>query len=242
MRKIVALLTTIAGTVTFYGAGHATLINGGFDAADYYMQDLSGWNIDRGSVQQGNVEVKELHITDQGTYYTPRNGKNLAVLTAGDLVVGHTGAPTGLRPTLLWQTLQATAGQQIAGAAAFDSFDMWTFGDYGFVRMFAGNAIGSILPDWAGDTGSAWQLFYDVAGEPFTDGPWKRWQWTAPTTGTYTLAFGVANGGDDPQYGGYNPSELVVDAVDAVPEPATMILFGLGLPALAFLRRRTRDS
>ena len=61
---------------------------------------------------------------------------------------------------------------------------------------------------------------------------WKPFSFTAPTAGLYTIGFGVFNVTDNLQ-----DSYL---GVDAVPEPCTLALLGLGFAGLLFRRRRAQ--
>jgi hypothetical protein len=63
--------------------------------------------------------------------------------------------------------------------------------------------------------------------------PWEFWSWTAATTDTYILKFGIANAMDSTL-----DSRALFDANTVIPEPGTIILFGSGLIGLGgFVRK-----
>lgn len=237
MKRIMCIFAALSLLAVASTAGATELfINGGFEADAYYMQDLSGWTLDNGSLGMGSAQVKPVHVTDQGNTYDPVEGSNFVVLTAGDLVVDINGDPVpGSRPTTLSQSFTVAAGlgtTTVSGWAAFDAMDYGSFADFGYVRILDAN--GNILAT----------PFFDeitVNSDPYFDGPWTQWFWSTAVAGTYFLEFGVADVGDDPAFPApWNSSMLLVDGVTAssVPEPSTLILSLAGLAAVVFVRRR----
>lgn len=78
-------------------------------------------------------------------------------------------------------------------------------------------------------------LAYQGVGEDFSikkDGNYKTW-----TDREYLLAWEDLPGGGDMNYTDY---AVMVESVEPVPEPATMLLFGAGLAGLAGVRRRIK--
>lgn len=73
----------------------------------------------------------------------------------------------------------------------------------------------------------------------FSESGYLLFTFTAPTTGSYTLRFGVANGETGTEGTSSTPSGLLVDnlRIVPVPEPTSMAALGLGLLAAARRRR-----
>jgi hypothetical protein len=66
---------------------------------------------------------------------------------------------------------------------------------------------------------------------------WIQSLYTITTAGTYRLEFGVINWNDQSFDSGLAFSGIAIDGVP-IPEPATLVLFGLGLLGAAWTRRR----
>ena len=78
---------------------------------------------------------------------------------------------------------------------------------------------------------------------------WQLANYTINSTGSYYLAFGATNSGDTGYNTGLAVDGVTVDGqqllpvpVSAVPEPASMALFGAGLAGVAWTRRRSRPQ
>jgi hypothetical protein len=153
--------------------------------------------------------------------YGPQEGAHLAAIEAG------LGPDV---PTTLSRTFSLRAGATISGYAGFQSNDTATLGglntDYGSLSI-----NDSPLLSWR----SADFPDFGASG-------WKRFAFTAPRDGDYTLELAVANGIDN-----VSDSGAVLDGVtvsdpppgeNAVPEPSSLAVLLSGAGWLGVRRRR----
>jgi hypothetical protein len=151
------------------------------------------------------------------------NGGSVSVVSTGPIYSGTYSASlyAGLGAyvsTTLSQTVFLTAGETIKGAADFLAHDHMPFDDYASVT------IGGVTL-FSADVG--------LVGDYGTTG-WVPYSFTAPTSGSYTVAASVANAFDN-----MLSSELRIDAaVAAVPEPSTWAMLMLGFAGLGFASYR----
>jgi hypothetical protein len=154
-----------------------------------------------------------------GLTYSPVEGSYFAVLEAG--------TDDGVYSTLS-QGIAMSAGESLFGLAAFDYRDYDPYDDSAYVK---------ILDNLGNEIATPW-FENGLAHPDFWDGPWTSWTWTAASTDTYFVQFGVANMGDNQAN-----SAALFDAVGStapVPEPATMLLMGTGIAGLIAARRKKK--
>lgn len=212
MNKLLVCLGILTLIIGIPGIASATLINVGFETGN-----LTGWTAN----DSGLVSVVTSHDADFSTY-SPIEGSFFALLDSG---LGE-----GVYTTLM-QDFSISSGSLLQGWAAFDSGDGLPFNDDAYVKIFdsTGNAIAT---PWFSDVATV-----GTSG----DGPWTYWSWAPPASDNYTLQFGVADQGDAvaDSFALFD-ANVITNA--AIPEPASLSLFGLGLLGLFRLRRKNRKE
>lgn len=124
--------------------------------------------------------------------------------------------------TTISQAITLEAGDVLTGWAQFYNVDYGIYNDTSFVSV--------------GDV----NLFkWDTAGTDAsqTSGPVK-FSYTAATAGVYQLVAGVANIGDNVNHSRLNVWDFAIANANAVPEPGSVALFGLGMLGAAAVRRK----
>ncbi len=174
-------------------------------------------------------------------YWYPQEGQNFLALGTG------TSGPN------IWQsvtqTIEVANGTKLSGFAAFDWND--TFLSTNVPAPTVDGARVSIFQGTS-TTGTAFDTPFNWSGASvippppapggvrvpsYFNGLWTQWFSTALAAGTYTVEYAVRNTGDtrDQSFGYF-------DAVTAVPEPATLALFVIGLAGLTSMKRRKNVS
>jgi hypothetical protein len=148
------------------------------------------------------------------TELTPFEGSKFALLSNGDPTISY---------AKMSQTITVDAGDIITGAYFFGACDYVPWDDYAEIKLVAGAGSDIVLVHIS---------VADVGNYGSTDG-WITFQSDAFTDlncGTYTLVCSVDDR-DDQQLESY----FAVDALQIVPEPASMMLLVSGL---CLLRRK----
>jgi hypothetical protein len=194
--------------LSFASGANASIINGGFATGDF-----TGWT--QNLLSGGFQGVVGSHSGDSISY-GPKGGSSFALFQASS---------EGIL-TSISQGFELDAGQTLSGWAFFDSRDYLPYNDYAKVEIYdSGNAL--VATPFYADVG--------MVGS-YGDGAWTPWSFTATVDGVYSILLGVANIGDSgySSYAGFDE----IHAPVAIPEPATLTLFGVGLAGLGFARRR----
>lgn len=176
--------------------------------------------------------------------YKPVEGNYFTVLGAGDLA--HEFA-------MLSQRISLNRGDTLEGSASFccgsevyyptEPIDSMNFNDYASISVL--NSQGNIVAEpWHADSYDLGYIETNPQGEiiggvDFGPLPWQHWSWTAPESGNYTLEYKTTQGGDlvGASYALFDGPR---DKSTAVPEPSSMILFGLASAGIFAAHRSSR--
>lgn len=194
--------------VAFAGVSQASVL---FNSS-FEAGNLTGWDT---FVPTGaSINVVSTHTDTSGSAtgtasWTPTDGSNFALIASGGLGI----------PTELAQTFSVAQGDVLTFDYFWDSQDDFLFNDI---------AIGSIVYNDV-------LFMQSVVTDPmdYWGTPWTHVSYTFANSGIYTLRFTIANGDDD-----LLSSYLGLDNLMIIPEPATMLLLGLGG---VFLRRKRKQ-
>lgn len=234
--RITTFLTVLA--VVFGGVGQAEAVlinNGGFESSDF-----TGWS---------TIGVTSIETVAYGT--GPTEGTYQALVTADEslsLVLGSTietflGLMAGTLEGLI--TDDVTTGSAIKQTITAGAGDMLTF-DWNFLtdEVEAGKSeeqAGDVVPDFAfvSIVSGTSEILADAVSSTFVSSStsffdetgFSTFSYMFPTSGTFTLGFGVMHVGDEDV-----DSALLIDNI--IPEPATVALLGLG--SLVLIRRKRR--
>jgi hypothetical protein len=203
----------------------ADVTNGGFETGDF-----TGWStigvasIETAAYGAGPTEgsYQALVISEDGSLVSDSTIETFLGLAAGTLdglIDDDATAGSAIK-----QTITASAGDMLTFDWNFLTDEMvGTVPDFTFVSIVSGTS--EILADVGSST------FVSSATTFSNETGFTMFTYTFPTSGTFTLGFGVMHAWDNEVDSG-----LLLDNVTIIPEPTTICLLGLG--ALSLLRRK----
>ncbi|MCY2997856.1 MAG: hypothetical protein NT168_07055 [Planctomycetota bacterium] len=174
-----------------------------------FENGLANWSVSRNSDFQGDPIL----VVTQFQNYSPTKGSSFALLRSS------------LENTYnrLFQAVNLKAGDRLAGSAFFKTQDYLPFDDDAYIRIVELDAVlFSSRVSAVGDYGGT---------------PWTNFEFTIPTTGTFTIELAVRNAID-----GAASSYLGVDNLRAVPEPTSMATVSLASVFLLGRLKRLRKK
>jgi hypothetical protein len=194
----------------------AAVTNGSFETGD-----LTGWSwtIPAGA----SIDVVASHGDPDGTGTT-----SWAPVEGGRFALLKTDGPGSL--TQLYQSLSMTPGVPLMFDYFWDSRDSKPFNDTASLSIYSGAGL-------AGPLVSTFTLgSVNTDPQNYWGTPWQTVSLYLANAGLYTVVFEVRNSLD-----GIKDSYLGIDNVflpQAVPEPGAILLGGIGIGLVGWLRRR----
>ncbi|UCC97075.1 MAG: hypothetical protein JSW66_14660 [Phycisphaerales bacterium] len=215
MKKL-TMICVLAALVVPGSGVRAAVTNGSFETGD-----LTGWSwtIPAGA----SIDVVTSHSDPTGTGTTswgPTDGSYFALL--------KTDGPGSL--TQLYQSYSMTPGNPLMFDYFWDSRDYKPFDDTATLSVYSGVGVGGPL------VGSITLNSVSADPQDYWGTPWQTWSLDVGSAGLYTVAFEVRNSLD-----GILDSFIGIDNVrlDIIPAPEAVLLAGIGVGLIGWLRRRS---
>jgi len=214
MKKLIMICALTIMILAVSGA-QASLTNGSFETGD-----ISGWTAVLpfgGSVNVVTVHSEPVPPATGTTSWAPTDGSAFALL--------KTDGPGSL--SQLYQSFYATAGASISLDYFWDSMDYVPFDDATTGTILAGIGTGGPVVT---------TLFaHNINSDPadYWGTPWTSVSYTFGSSGTYTLLIEVWNGLDS-----ILDSYVGIDNAIVIPAPGAIVLSGIGISLVGWLRRR----
>lgn len=213
--KTLAVVCALAVWMMLAPSAQAGVTNGSFESGD-----LTGWS---SIVPAGaSIDVVTSHSDPTGTgttSWTATDGAYFALL--------KTDGPGSL--TRLYQSFAMTPEYPLTFDYFWDSRDFKPFGDTAELSVYSGIGLEGPLVSTVelGCVNTDPQDYYGTA--------WETWSLSVASAGMYTVVFEVRNSLDS-----IKDSYVGIDNVrlDVIPEPGAILLGGIGIGLVGWLRRR----
>jgi hypothetical protein len=174
-----------------------------------FENGLANWSVS----QNADVLGDPILVVSQFESYGPTEGSSFALLRSSFTDTYNR----------LFQAVDLKAGDRLAGSAFFKTQDYLPFDDDEYIRIVELDAVlFSSRVSAVGNYGGT---------------PWTNFEFTIPTTGTYTIELAIRNAIDDAA-----PSYLGVDNLRMVPEPTSMATMSLASVFLLGRLKRLRKK
>ncbi len=213
LTALFVVLATPAFSASILNPGFENGLTGWTVIVDYLSGDTQTFENGVGQTYAARV-ASHTSVPSGTTTYSPMEGNWFLELNTGP-------ADSNVATVGVFQSFSAQEGDTLSGYAAFDSgvvLGRLSSREYAQTIIESDNILAVPFD----------QTVMDLGGDG--EGEWTKWTWTAPTDGEYTLFYLLSNAKitDQTSYAMF----------DAVPIPASLLIFGSGLIGLVGLKRR----
>jgi plastocyanin len=230
------LISSFAVLALAVAPASADFVNGGFETNDFTSWSTLGLaSVESAAFGSGTPEGSYQAFLDT---YDMTGASDSDIESFLDLGVGQLDAiadslNTGdnvIEGSAMMQTITVNAGDvlQFEWNMLTDEFTAQeVFNDFSFVSIVDSMTDVSVLADvFNGSFQSSNTMFANETG-------FSTFSYTFATAGTYTVGFGVVDVGTEDYASG-----LIVDNIRIVPAPGAAVLAVIGMPMIAWIRRR----